>query len=93
MTPNELKSRTKKFGVSIIRFVRQLPRNEEARVIGRQLLRSGTGVGANYRGVCRCKSDADFISKMGTCIEEADETGYWLERNGIKNQESKIKNS
>lgn len=79
MTPDDLKARTKQFGLRVIRFARELPRTEEARMIGRQLLRSGTGVGANYRGVCRCKSDADFISKVGTCIEEADESGYWIE--------------
>jgi len=79
MTPEELKTRTKQFGLSVIRFIRTLPRTEEARVIGRQLLRSGTGVGANYRGTCRCKSDPDFISKMGTVEEEADESGFWLE--------------
>jgi len=47
--------------------------------MGRQLLRAGTSIGANYRAVCRCKSDADFISKLGNCIEESDESGYWLE--------------
>ena len=79
MTPDELKQRTRQFAVAIIRFRRRLPRTEESRTIGRQLLRAGTAVGAAYRAVCRCKSDPDFIAKLGTSIEEADETGYWLE--------------
>jgi four helix bundle protein len=79
MTATELKNRTKRFAVTVIRFYRKLPRTEEGRVIGRQLLRAGTAVGAAYRAVCRCKSDPDFIAKLGTCIEEADESGYWLE--------------
>jgi four helix bundle protein len=56
-----------------------LPRNRVADIIGRQVLRSGTSVGANYRAACRAKSRADFISKMGTVEEECDETSYWLE--------------
>lgn len=56
-----------------------LPRTEEARILGRQVLRSGTSVGANYRSACRARSRADFISKVGITIEEADETAYWLE--------------
>ena len=79
MTPQQLKARTKRFAVDVIRFYRKVPRTEEGRVISRQLLRCGTAVGAHYRAVCRCKSDPDFISKLGNCIEEADESGYWLE--------------
>jgi four helix bundle protein len=79
MTPQELRKRTKSFALDIIRFCRSLPRTEEARVIGRQLLRSGTAVGAHYRAACRRRSDADFVNKLATTLEEADESGYWLE--------------
>jgi four helix bundle protein len=79
MTPQQLQARTRRFSVDVIRFFRKLPRTEEARVIGRQLLRAATSVGANYRAVCRGKSDPDFIFKLGVCIEEADETAYWFE--------------
>ena len=75
----ELKRRTKQFGLRIIRLYRALPRNSEAQVIGRQVLRSGTSVGANYRAVCRARSSAEFVSKLGVVIEEADESLYWLE--------------
>jgi four helix bundle protein len=56
-----------------------LPKTDEARVLGRQLLRSATSVAANYRAACRAKSDADFIHKLGTVVEEADESLLWLE--------------
>ena len=79
MEPAELKMRTKQFALRIIRMVESLPRTRTADVIGRQVLRSGTSVGANYRAACRAKSRADFISKMGTVEEECDETGYWME--------------
>src|ERR1700722_4103563 len=75
----KLKLRTKAFAVQIVRFYQTLPKTDEARVLGRQVLRSGTSVAANYRAVCRSKSQADFISKMGTVVEEADETLLWLE--------------
>jgi four helix bundle protein len=58
---------------------RALPKTEEARIIGKQILRSGTSVAANYRAACRARSKAEFISKMGTVVEEADETILWLE--------------
>lgn len=74
-----LKNRTKKFALDVIRFVGTLPKERTADIIGRQLLRSGTSVGANYRAACRAKSPADFISKMGIVEEEADECIYWLE--------------
>jgi four helix bundle protein len=74
-----LKRRTKEFGLRVIRLFRALPKSGEALVIGRQLLRSGTSVGANYRAVCRARSRAEFIAKMGVVIEEADESLYWLE--------------
>jgi four helix bundle protein len=79
MEPKDLKQRTKKFALRIIRLVESLPRGKITDVIGKQLLRSGTSVGANYRSACRAKSTADFISKMGTVEEEADESIYWME--------------
>jgi len=75
----ELKRRTKAFGLRIINLVGELPRGVVPDTIGRQLLRSGTSVGANYRAACRARSTADFISKMGIVEEEADESFYWLE--------------
>jgi len=75
----ELKERTKRFAIDIIRLVEGLPTSRVAGVLGSQLLRSGTSVGANYRSACRAKSRADFIAKMGVVEEEADETGYWME--------------
>ncbi len=74
-----LKQRTKKFALDVIRLVQMLPRNQTADVIGRQLLRSGTSVAANYRAACRTRSQADFVNKMGIVEEEADETQFWLE--------------
>ena len=76
---DELKERTKKFGLSVIELVEGLPRTKAADVLGRQLLRAATSVGANYRAACRARSQADFVSKIGVVEEEADESGYWLE--------------
>ena len=75
----ELKQRTKGFVIRIVKLFRSLPRTPESQIIGKQLLRSGTSVGANYRAACRARSKAEFISKMGTVVEEADETIFWLE--------------
>jgi len=75
----DLKVRTKEFALQIISLFRTLPRSEEARVIGRQILRSGTSIGANYRAACRSRSKAEFISKISIVLEEADETVFWLE--------------
>ena len=75
----ELKLRSKKFALRVISMFQSLPTNEEARTIGKQVLRSGTSVAANYRAVCRARSKAEFIAKMGTVVEEADETVLWLE--------------
>jgi four helix bundle protein len=75
----ELQDRTKQFAVEIVRFFSRLPKSEEARTIGRQLLRSGTSVAANYRAACRARSAPDFISKISIVLEEADETLFWLE--------------
>jgi four helix bundle protein len=77
--PSDLKQRTKRFALGIIMFFESLPKDETSRVLGRQLLRSGTSVGANYRSAKRAKSNADFINKMTIVEEEADECGYWLE--------------
>lgn len=74
-----LQSRTKQFAIRIVKLFRSLPKTEEARVIGRQVLRSGTSVAANYRAVCRSRSKAEFIAKVGVVVEEADETVFWLE--------------
>lgn len=79
MNKEELKHRTKLFALDVIRFVESLPRGRTIDILCRQLLRSGTSVGANYRAACRAKSPADFISKMGTVEEEADESIYWME--------------
>ncbi len=79
MDQRELKRRTKAFAIQIVRIFESLPQRGAALVLGRQLLRSGTSVGANYRSACRAKSVADFIAKMGTVEEEIDETSYWLE--------------
>lgn len=75
---DELKARTKQFAIRIVSVSKSLPRTREEDVIGRQLLRSGTAVAANYRAVCRARSKAEFISKMGIVVEEADETVLWL---------------
>jgi four helix bundle protein len=74
-----LKTRTKAFALRIIRLYQALPNSGEAKVIGNQVLRSGTSVGAQYREACRAKSPADFISKMEGSLQELDETAYWLE--------------
>src|SRR6185369_528496 len=78
-TPQELKDRTKAFAIRIVRMFRSLPKETDAQVIGKQVLRSGTSVGANYRAACRARSHAEFVAKLGVVVEEADETVYWLE--------------
>lgn len=75
----ELKGRTKQFAIRIVKLFRSLPKSDEARIIGKQVLRSGTSVAANYRAVCRARSKAEFIAKIGVVVEEADETVFWLE--------------
>ncbi len=79
MRNENLKNRTKKFALEIIRLVETLSWSRTTDIICKQLIRSGTSVGANYRAACRAKSPADFISKMGTVEEEIDETMYWME--------------
>ena len=79
MDQETMKRRTKLFAFGIIQLVESLPKERTAEVLGRQLLRSGTSVGSNYRSACRAKSIADFISKMGIVEEEVDESLYWME--------------
>ena len=79
MTQQEMKERTKRFAVRIIKLVDALPVTASSQVIGKQLLRSGTSVGAKYRSACRAKSTADFIFKLSIVEEEADESIYWME--------------
>jgi four helix bundle protein len=79
MNSKELQNRTKKFALDIIRLTEHLPNNRVGWTFTDQIVRSSTSVAANYRAVCRAKSDKDFISKMETVIEEADETLFWLE--------------
>jgi four helix bundle protein len=79
MKKRDLKERTKNFALKVIEVVEMLPKERTADILGRQLMRAGTSVGANYRAACRAKSTADFISKMGIVEEEADETIYWME--------------
>jgi four helix bundle protein len=75
----ELKNRSKQFAIRIVKLFRSLPRTEAARIMGKQVLRAGTSVAANYRAVCRSRSKAEFIAKIGVVVEEADETAFWLE--------------
>ncbi len=79
MNKDDLRKRTKKFALDAIQFVESLPKGRTAEILGRQLIRSGTSVGANYRAACRARSTADFIAKMGIVEEEVDESVYWLE--------------
>ena len=78
-TPEELRERTKAFALRVIRLYRSLPQAPEAQVMGKQLLRSGTSVAANYRATCRARSRAEFAAKLGVVVEEADESMLWLE--------------
>lgn len=77
--PKDLKARTQELALRIVRLTRALPNSPEGWVLGKQVLRSGTAVGANYRSCQRGKSKADFIAKLAVAEEEADETCYWLE--------------
>ncbi len=85
-----MRERTKQFAIRIVKLFRRIPKSDEARVIGKQVLHAGTSVAANYRAVCRARSKAGFIAKVGTVVEEADETVFWLElliETGIVKQE------
>src|SRR5437016_6259513 len=79
MNKTELKERTKAFALRILKLVRHLPRDIPGDVVGHQLARSALSVGANYRSACRGRSRAEFLSKLGIVLEEADESAYWLE--------------
>lgn len=77
--PEELRDRTKKFAVRVVRLYKALPSATDAPVLGKQLIRCGTSVAANYRAACRARSKAEWVSKIGLVVEEADETVFWLE--------------
>jgi len=77
--PEAMKNRTKRFALLAIRLCRGVAPSQEGRIVVRQLLRSATSVAANYRAVCRARSTADFVSKLGIVLEEADESLFWLE--------------
>src|SRR6185436_9925504 len=79
MKSEELKQRTKLFAIRNIKLIAALPKSKISEVLGKQLLRSATAVGANYRAACRARSGAEFISKIAIVEEEADESMYWLE--------------
>jgi len=85
----ELKRRTKKFAIRIVTIFRSLPHSPDAQTLGKQLLRSGTSVGANYRAVCRARSQAEFIARMGIVVEEADETNELVKIFGASLRTSK----
>ena len=76
---NDLRDRTRAFALRVVRLVESLPRNRTADVMGKQLLRCGTSVGANYRAACRVRSRKEFVAKLGIVEEEADESIYWLD--------------
>jgi four helix bundle protein len=77
-TTEQLQQRTKALAVRIVRLYRSLLESRDTQIMGTQLLRCRTPVGANYRSVCRARSEADFVSKTGIVLEEADETVFWL---------------
>lgn len=79
MDQDEMRSRLQDFSIRIIKLCRALPNDREGRLIGNQLFRCGTSVGANYRAACRARSKAEFAAKLGIVEEECDETLYWLE--------------
>ena len=79
MDAEELKQRTKQFGLRVLKLVAALPNTIQGRAIGGQLVRAGTSVGSNYRAVCRGRSKAEFIARLGVVEEEADESAFWLE--------------
>jgi four helix bundle protein len=79
MTREEMKSRTKRYANRIVKLCSALPKNRVAQTLGKQLLRSRTSVGANYRAVCRAKSTSDFINKLRIVEEECDESLFWME--------------
>src|SRR3981081_3791000 len=78
MTPDDLRARTKSFALRVVKLYRSLPRTADAQVMGKQLLRCGTSVAANYRASCRARSRAEFAARIGIVAEEADESGVWF---------------
>ena len=78
-SPDELRKRTEEFAIRIVKLARALPASDVGRHVGRQVLRAGTSVAANYRAACRARSRAEFVAKIGVAVEEADETVFWLE--------------
>jgi four helix bundle protein len=78
MTERELKIRTRKFAVDVLKFVDKFPNRRSANIIGNQLGKCASSVAANYRAACRGRSDAEFISKIGIVVEEADERTFWI---------------
>ncbi|MCF7788190.1 MAG: four helix bundle protein [Prosthecobacter sp.] len=87
---NDLKQRTKNFALRVIKLVESLPKTRTSDVLGKQLIRSGTSVGANFRAACRGRSPAEFQAKMGIVEEEADECCYWIE---LLTESNQIKSS
>jgi four helix bundle protein len=79
MTPQQLRDRTKKFAIQVVRLCRTLPKDWDVRELAKQLLRSGTAVAANYRACQRARTDKEFCAKLGVVVEEADESQLWLE--------------
>jgi four helix bundle protein len=79
MNAEELRARTKRFTLRVMKLVAALPDNAQGRVTGYQLMKAGGSVGSNYRAVCRARTRKDFINKLGVVIEEADESAFWLE--------------
>ncbi|MFA5419009.1 MAG: four helix bundle protein [Bacteroidales bacterium] len=79
MNSSDLQNRSKKFAIEVINLAELLPNRPTGWIIGKQIIRSATSVAANYRAVCRARSDKEFIAKMGIVIEESDETLFWLE--------------
>lgn len=89
MTAEELKRRTKQYALHVMSLGESLPRTRSGRILADQLIRSATSVGANYRAACRARSDADFASKVGVTLEEADESVFWMElivESGMKSE-------
>jgi four helix bundle protein len=90
VTPDKLRERTKAFALRVVKLYRSLPSAPDAQVMGKQLLRCGTSVAANYRAACRGRSRAEFAAKMGVVVEEADESIFWIEmlsESGVIRQE------
>jgi len=79
MTNDELKYRTKQFSLAILKLIEKMPNSLSTRVVINQIVKSGTSVGANYRAVCRARSDKEFVAKLNIVLEEADESQFWLE--------------